>query len=602
MEHQNWGNRDRLSKWCLRQVLPVFVGGSIMLLLATAATVSATLLFQPLFDEGVLGKRGSILLPTVALQMALLLARGALAGIAFDLFARVSARLGQALTMKIFDHIQHHSFAYFLNRPQAELLQILRNDVAVLELNLGQIVGQATVATLQTLGAFLVLLLWEPRLALLCLVGLGAGAALIWLASRLTNRALPQEIAANAAVAEHLLMMLGLRGFFLRISSAPDWGRIRSQQLLERYRDALTRRRLLPNWILVSGEGVSTVTSFGFYLAGAYLVTGGGTSTGSLVAMAALVSYLIGSMNQLAPTYVGLGDAWLRLKRIERELANSPPLLEPKDAPMPQTIHGAFVLDRVTVRYGDKAALCEVSLHIRAGAITAIIGPSGAGKTTLSLVLLRVVEPQHGYVTIDGLSMDLYPREALWRHVGYVPQEPILFRGSVRENIMAGRPLAGSEMITAAIESGIHDCLSAMPDGYEMDVGENGYRLSAGERQRVSLARALASRPSVLVLDEPTANLDAATNAWIRTTIIDQRRAGRTVIIITHSPAIAAIADDVIALEKGVLVCDGSMADPTVEARVAQIMPDYAGTEHRATLAQQFDGPAAAHRTSGLEA
>ena len=98
--------------------------------------------------------------------------------------------------MKIFDHIQHHSLAYFLHRPQAELLQLLRNDVAVLELNLGQIVGQATVATLQTLAAFLVILLWEPRLALLCVIGLGAGAALIWLASRLTNRALPREIAA----------------------------------------------------------------------------------------------------------------------------------------------------------------------------------------------------------------------------------------------------------------------------------------------------------------------------------------------------------------------------------------------------------------------
>jgi ABC-type multidrug transport system fused ATPase/permease subunit len=291
--------------------------------------------------------------------------------------------------------------------------------------------------------------------------------------------------------------------------------------------------------------------------------------------MAALVSCLIGSMNQLAPTYVGLGDAWLRLKRIEQELANSPPLFEPNDAPLPQTIHGAFALDGVTVRYEDKSALCEVSLNIRAGAITAIIGPSGAGKTTLTLALLRLIEPQHGHITIDGAPIQLYPRQALWRHVGYVPQEPILFRGSVRENIMAGRSLAESEMIAAGIEAGIHDRLSAMTNGYDVDVGENGYRLSAGERQRISFARALASRPSVLVLDEPTANLDAATNAWIRNTIIDQRGAGRTVIIITHSPATVAIADDVIVLDKGVLVCSGSMADPTIEAQVAQIMPDY---------------------------
>ena len=123
------------------------------------------------------------------------------------------------------------------------------------------------------------------------------GAALIWLASRLTNRALVGEIKANKSVAEHLLLMLSMRGLFLRTSASPDWGRIRLQQLLDRYRGMLVSRRVLPNWVMVAGEGVSTATYFCFYLAGAYLVAGGSASTGSLIAMAALLSYLIGSMN-----------------------------------------------------------------------------------------------------------------------------------------------------------------------------------------------------------------------------------------------------------------------------------------------------------------
>ncbi len=558
----------------MRQALPTLIAGSLMLLLGTVANVSATLLFEPLFDKGVLGHQGSILVPIVALQMSLLLARGALAGIAFDLLARVSARLGQNITLRIFDHLQRHSLSYFLSRPQAELLQLLRADVVILEQSLGQLAGQAIIATLQTLVILFVMLAWEPRIALLCFVGLGASAALIWLASRLTNRALAGEIEANASIAEHLLMMLGLRGFFLRISSSPNWGSARLQHLLQRYHDALIRRRVLPNWVLVSGEGLSTITYFSFYLVGAYIVTGGSASTGSLVAMAALVGYLIGSMNQLAPTYVGLGDAWLRLGRIEREFDTDTALPESTDALVPQTLRGAFALDGVTVRYGSTVALCKISFAVCPGRITAIIGRSGAGKTTLTLLLLRLIEPANGQVTVDEIPIHRYQREALWRHIGYVPQEPILFHGPARENILAGRSLPESEIITASTAAGIHDRLSAAPDGYGADVGENGYRLSAGERQRISLARALAGRPSVLVLDEPTANLDAATEAGIHKTIIDQRNAGLTVIIVTHNPATLAIVDDVIVLDQGALVCCGPIADPAIQASVAEVMRD----------------------------
>ena len=566
----------RLSLWRLPQMTPALLVGTLILALATIANVCATLLFQPLFDKGVLGRDGAILIPIVGLQMALLIARGALAGVAFDLLARASARLGENLTLRIFDHLRRQSLSYFLGRPQAELLQLLRNDVTILEHGLGQFAGQAIVATLQTVAILLVMLVWQPLLALLCVAGFGASAAVIGLASRLTNRALAGEIDANAAIVEHLLATLGLRGFFLRVSASPDWGRTRMQDLLRRYRQALIRRRLPPNWMLASGEGLSAIIYFGFYLAGAYLVTGGGATTGSLVAMTAMVGYLIGSMNQLAPTYVGLGDAWLRLKRLERELAidTAPP--ESAGAPAPETLRGAFALDRATVRYGEAIALCEASLAIRPGRITAIIGRSGAGKTTLTLLLLRLIEADSGEVTVDDVPISAYRRETLWRHIGYVPQEPVLFRGSARENIALGRPLPESEIFAAAAAAGIHERLCAGPEGYDGDVGENGYRLSAGERQRISLARALAGRPAALVLDEPTANLDAFTEALIRATLVDQRNAGRAIIVVTHNPATLAIADDVIVLDKGAVVCGGPLADPAVRGRAAEAMRERA--------------------------
>ena len=557
-----------LAGWCLRQELPTFVAGLAILLLATIANVLTALLFQPLFDNGVLGKQTSVLVSVVALQMALFVTRGALAGFAFDLFARASARLGQRLTLRVFDHIRTHSYSYFIDHPQSRLLQLLRNDVLVLELSIGQTLGQAIVATLQTILALLVIFLWDPRLALLCMIGIATGAILIWLAARLTNRALHDEISANETVAEHLLMMLSLRGALLRVSASPDWGRSRLVQLLDRYRQMLVRRRVLPNWITVAGEGVSTATYFCFYLVGAYLVAGGTATAGSLIAMAALVSYLIGSMNQLAPTYVGLGDAWLRLGRLEKELSIAPSGRETEGSLVLQTLRGAFELKQVTVRYRDAIALNNLSVVIEPGGITAITGSSGAGKTTLTMLLLGLIEPETGQVTVDGDGIEKYGRQTLWKHIGYVPQEPILFRGSARENIAVGRPIAETDIVTTNMKIGTHGRLAAAGEGYDSDLGESGFRLSGGERQRISLARALAGRPSVLVLDEPTANLDAATETLIRNILVDQRDAGRTVVIVTHNPAILAIADRVILLKQGHLVCSGSAHDASIQARL----------------------------------
>ena len=447
-------------------------------------------------------------------------------------------------------------------------MQLLRNDVLVLEVSIGQTLGQAIVATLQTILALLVIFLWDPRLALLCMIGIATGATLIWLAARLTNRALHAEISANETVAAHLLMMLSLRGALLRVSASPDWARSRLVQLLDRYRQMLVRRRVLPNWITVAGEGVSTATYFCFYLVGAYLVAGGTATAGSLIAMAALVSYLIGSMNQLAPTYVGLGDAWLRLGRLEKELLIAPSRRETEESLVPQTLRGAFELKQVTVRYRDAIALNNLSVVIEPGGITAITGSSGAGKTTLTMLLLGLIEPETGQVTVDGDPIGKYCRQTLWKHIGYVPQEPILFRGSARENIAVGRPIAETDIVTTNMKIGTHGRLAAAGEGYDSDLGESGFRLSGGERQRISLARALAGRPSVLVLDEPTANLDAATETLIRNILVDQRDAGRTVVIVTHNPAILAIADRVILLKQGHLVCSGSTHDTSIQARL----------------------------------
>jgi ABC-type bacteriocin/lantibiotic exporter with double-glycine peptidase domain len=551
----------------MRQILPTFLPAFLLLLVATAANVAVALLFQPLFDQGVLARQPSIAVAVVVLQAALAVARAAMAGAAFDLFARAGARIGQDLTLMVFDRITRHSLRYFLDHPQQHLLQILRNDVLVLELNVSQVLAQAIIATLQTV---LTLFLWEPRLAALCVAGVAVRAVLIWLSSRIANRALKSEIAANESVAGHLLALLGPRGTLLRISAAPDWPRDRLREFLGRYRGALVRRRILPNWVNVAGEGVSTATYFFFYLIAAYLVSGGSLSTGTLVAMTALVSFLIGSMNQLAPTYLSLADAWVRFDRMEKELSKSDGGSGIAGKLVPSSLSGSFQLQRVTVRHKHIIALDDVSVCINPKRITAIVGQSGAGKTTLALLLLGLIDPDAGQVIVDDRPIGQYQREALWRHIGFVPQEPVLFHASAHENILLGRQITEAEVVDATTSVALQERLRDADLGGDADLGETGFRLSSGERQRLALARAIVARPAVLLLDEPTANLDASTEAIVRTMIADQKAAGRTVVVITHSPAMLTLADDVILLHKGRLLCSGPAAEKTIQSQVAE--------------------------------
>ena len=571
------GGKKALAAWCVRQILPTFLPAFLLLFLATAANVAVGLLFEPLFDQGVLARQPSIAVAVVVLQAALAVARATMAGAAFDLFARAGARIGQDLTLMVFDRITRHSLRYFLDHPQQHLLQILRNDVLVLELNVGQVLAQATIATLQTVLILAALFLWEPRLAALCVAGVAVGAILIWLSSRIANRALKSEIAANESVAGHLLALLGPRGTLLRVSAAPDWPRDRLREFLGRYRGALVRRRVFPNWVNVAGEGVSTATYFFFYLIAAYLVSGGSLSTGTLVAMTALVSFLIGSMNQLAPTYLSLADAWLRFDRMEKELAKTNGESGIAGKLVPSSLSGSFQLQRVTVRHKHIIALDDVSVRINPKRITAIVGQSGAGKTTLALLLLGLIDPDAGRVIVDEHPIGQYQREALWRHIGFVPQEPVLFHASAHANILLGRQITEAEVVDATTSVALQERLRDTDLGGDADLGETGFRLSSGERQRIALARAIVAQPAVLLLDEPTANLDASTEAVVRKMIADQKAAGRTVVVITHSPAMLTLADDVILLHKGRLLCSGPATEKAIQSQVAE----YAMGDHR---------------------
>jgi ATP-binding cassette subfamily C protein len=288
---------------------------------------------------------------------------------------------------------------------------------------------------------------------------------------------------------------------------------------------------------------------------GLYILLGRiGMPFASALVMVLLFYRLMGLVHQLQSHYQSMASGesafWGIRAMIDRTRADR----EITAGREPPPLADAIVLDRVTLRHGTRPALQEVSLAIPAGALAAIVGPSGAGKTTLADLIAGLYRPDSGDVRVDGVSMAGIDLRAWRRMVGYVPQEPLLLHDSIRRNVTMGdERIPRDEVERALRDAGAWAFVAERDQGMDAPVGERGGMLSGGQRQRVALARALVRRPALLILDEVTAGLDTATEAAIFETL--QRLRGRvTVLFVSHRSAVAEVADLVIRLENGHLL------------------------------------------------
>jgi ATP-binding cassette subfamily C protein LapB len=327
------------------------------------------------------------------------------------------------------------------------------------------------------------------------------------------------------------------------------------------------------------GGSLTMMTTIFMTTAGSIAIIEGALTMGSLIATNMLSGRLIGPLNQLVGqwrSFNGFKQSVERLGEvfeIEGEREESEVKLNRPD--------GEIIAENVSYSYAEDLApvVDQVTIKIKSGGVHALVGRNGSGKTTLLKMLQGLYPPTNGRILLDGADIAQFSRTELANWLGYVPQECVLFEGSVRDNIIHRHPNAtDDDIVAAATAAGVHQFIIDLPDGYASEIGEAGRRLSGGQRQRIAIARALLGDPPVVLLDEPSSNLDRQAEQALRKTLVDIGK-DRTVVIVTHSPILLAACEDLVALDKGKV----ALAGPSKE-----ILPKLFGQQPRK------DDPAAA--------
>lgn len=544
----------------LRRLLGLARGHRLSLLLLAALTLleSALLLCLPWLGgqlaggvldglaEAPLGTLAALLLAALALAAGLRAALGLLA-------ARTGLRILQALRARVHDHLQHLPLAFHQRHSRGSLLALTTHETDRLGHLLTEVLVGLPAQLLTAAGAVLLMARIDPALAL----AVPAAVPAFYLALQMLGRHLrrlaqaAQEAEAQvvAAAAEDLAMLPATKAFTREEAAARRYAARLDDARLTATREAGVYALLIPSTAFLAGAGAVLLLAF----AAPGLRTGA-TTPAEAVSLLLYAALLTRPVEQLAQVYGRIQSARGTLARLGAILDT--PAEPGRDRHRsPFRAQGAIGFEDVRFAYDDREpALDGVTLSIRPGETVALTGPNGAGKSTVAALLLRYMDPQAGVVRLDGTDLRDLHVEDLRRQIGLVPQSPLLFDGSIRDNIAWGREDATEAEIRGAARIAQAEAfVAALPDGYDTRIGEGGVRLSGGQAQRVALARALLKEPPILILDEATSMYDLdAEGAFVAAARAGLR--GRTVLLITHRPATLALADRVVAIEGGRVV------------------------------------------------
>jgi ATP-binding cassette subfamily B protein len=537
----------------LRFVLPYWkrlAGVTLLGLIATGTGLMQPYFSKLLIDSALLRRDMRALIWVAGLMAGFTIAGFILNILSSYQYVRISAQLLFEIRLAVYRHLQLCSPRFWLSRRLGDVVSRINNDAAEVQ----RIVADTLLAVCSNLiflaGAAGIMVWFNLPIFLFSVATLPFS---VWALRRYQSVLSAQARTVRERSADiGSFLIETLTGFRLvAISNAESREAARFRTYNAGFIEALLAMQKTSFLASAFPGTVLTLTTSAIFLYGGRLVINGRLTTGSLVALLAYHLRLLAPAQNLMGLYTSLVTGSVSLSRLFELLDTPVDIRENPGAVAVERVRGEIAFENVRFRYEDSLVLDDVSFRITPGTLCAILGRSGAGKSTLADLLLRFYDPDQGAILLDGHELRSLRLHDLRNSVVLVDQASFLFQATVRENIAYGKPDATfAEISEAAKRAAIHDRILALPQQYDTLVGERGLTLSAGERHRITVARALLRNPPVLVLDEPTAALDPETEREI----VDSLRStlqGRTAIVITHRASLAAIADQVITLDGG---------------------------------------------------
>ena len=535
----------------------------LFLLLAAATTLAFPLALKVLIDQGLVAEAGSDVLAQRFFELFLVAA--ALAVFSAGRFYMVSW-LGEKITAdvknKVYHHVLSQSPTFFETTQSGEVLSRLTSDTTLVQTVVGSSLSMGLRNVVMGAGA-VGMLVWTNPMLMLQVIGVLIVVVLpsVYLGRRVRrlSRASQDRVADSSAIAAEVLNAISVVQSYTAEQRESDRFTTSTAQALGTALRRTRARSVLVGFIILTS---SAALLWGLYM-GALSVRAGQTTAGELGQTIVYVILLASAFAVLGEVYGDVLRAAGATERLMELLHTRSDVLSPQHphkAPWP--VNGSrLVLQDVNFHYPSRPtqqALNGLSGEVRAGQTVAIVGPSGAGKTTLFSLLMRFYAPQQGEVLLDGVPIAQMDLQDLRQRIGVVPQEAVVFSGTVMDNIRYGKPDATpAEVVAAAQAAYAQEFIADLPLGYDTYLGDRGVRLSGGQRQRIAIARAILKNPPLLLLDEATSALDANSERMVQAAL-ETAMLGRTTLVIAHRLATVQRADCIWVLDKGRLVEQGT--------------------------------------------
>ncbi|CDN87780.1 ABC transporter-like protein [Hydrogenophaga intermedia] len=541
----------------------------LFLVLAAAATLAFPVALRLLIDDGLVpagrGDQVLALREHFAALFGVAVALGLFSAVRFYLVSWIGERITADLRNAVYRHVLRQSPQFFETTQTGEVLSRLTADTTLVQTVVGSSLSMGLRNAVMGIGA-LVMLVWSHPyvmvlvLATVLLVVLPA----MWFGRRVRrlSRASQDRIADSSSIAAEVLNAIPTVQSYAAEGRESQRFDQSTQHAFETAVRRTKARAVLVAFIIIANAALILWGMF----QGTQAVLDGQLSPGQLGQAVFYVVIFAGAVAVLGEVYGDLLRAAGASERLVELLASESPVKSPPQAlaaPLPAG-GSALAFEGVHFNYPSRpaqAALDGFSLTVEPGQTVAIVGPSGAGKTTVFSLLLRFYDPQQGRIVLDGTPINALQLQDLRERIGIVPQEPVIFSSSAMENIRYGKPGASDEEVKAAARAAFADeFISTLPEGYDTFLGERGVRLSGGQRQRIAIARAMLKNPPLLLLDEATSALDAQSERVVQAALEAAMR-DRTTLVIAHRLATVQRADRIVVLDHGRLVEQGTHAE-----------------------------------------